>query len=100
MITTTLTLSLAIMGIYIAFQWPGMIFRPVKDWLDGYLPLWATKPLYNCPTCMASVWTLAYFAVYGHHFMPAIDLVILIPSVAFVNTLWCCLLNKISDYGC
>lgn len=28
---------------------------------DRLLPYWATKPLYNCPICMSSIWGLWYW---------------------------------------
>lgn len=31
---------------------------------DKILPYWITKPLYNCPICMSSIWGLWYWAYY------------------------------------
>jgi len=45
---------LVIIGIWNAFG-PGMIFGKAGDFLDSILPKYATKPLFECPPCMASV---------------------------------------------
>ena len=106
--------SLAILGIYVSFQWPGMIFRPVKEKLDTLLPYTLTKPLYNCPICMSSLWTLTLGTLCCvSDLMPApvlchtvtfwqslALLVLLIPVVAGINTFLCVALDKMSDYGC
>lgn len=106
--------SLAILGIYVSFQWPGMIFRPVKEKLDTLLPYMLTKPLYNCPVCMSSFWTLTLGSLCSAgDLMPvpamwhgagawqsAALLVLLIPVVAGINTFLCIALDKMSDYGC
>lgn len=31
------------------------IFGFIKKWGDLHIPYWLTKPLYNCPPCMASI---------------------------------------------
>lgn len=114
LIEIPLLFSLAILGIYVSFQWPGMILRPVKEKLDTLLPYTLTKPLYNCPICMSSFWTLtlgSLCCVCG--FMPvsvlphgaalwqyAAVLVLLIPVVAGINTFLCVALDRMSDYGC
>jgi len=38
----------------------------VKWYGDQWLPYWATNPLYNCPACMGSVWSIItswYFGI-------------------------------------
>ncbi|MBS1595749.1 MAG: hypothetical protein JST90_15650 [Bacteroidetes bacterium] len=106
--------SLAILGIYVSFQWPGMIFRPVKEKLDTLLPYMLTKPLYNCPICMSSIWTLTLGSLCCVcHLMPVPAmtgqatwwqslglLLLLIPAVAGINTFLCVALDRWSDYGC
>ena len=114
LIPTALTFSLAILGLYVSFQWPGMILRPVKEHLDTILPATLTKPLYNCPICMSSFWTLIFGTVVcvfdlwpvqplslTSTFWQNIGLIlILIPAVAGINTFLCIALNKLTDYGC
>ncbi len=91
-----------------------MIFRPVKERLDLLLPHTLTKPLYNCPICMSSFWTLtlgSLCCVYDLMPVPALQhtaslwqslalLIVLIPAVAGINTFLCVALDKWSDYGC
>jgi hypothetical protein len=114
LLLTALTISLAIIGLYVSFQWPGMILRPVKEKLDTLLPHPLTKPLYNCPICMSSFWTIAFcciacwFDLMPHSAVSATStfrqniglLFFLIPIVAGINTFLCISLDKLTDYGC
>ena len=97
---TALALSLAITGVYVAFQWQGMLLRPVKDYLDRLLPQQFTKPLYNCPICMASVYTLLYYIGAGHSSLSLFECCWLLLTVAGINVFICITLNKTTDYGC
>lgn len=63
MILHLLINALAIIGLHVA-TWNEMIFARPAAWLENRLPYWYTKPLFNCPTCMASVWGTTYFAIY------------------------------------
>ncbi|MBS1686937.1 MAG: hypothetical protein JSS76_19525 [Bacteroidetes bacterium] len=106
--------SLAILGIYVSFQWPGMIFRAVKEKLDTLLPYTLTKPLYNCPICMSSFWTLTLGTLCcvadlmpvpalchaGTFWQSFALLILLIPAVAGICTFLCVLLDRVSEYGC
>ena len=62
MLTDCITISFLTAGIYIAFNWPGMIFSDVASHLLRIFPDYITKPLFNCPYCMASAWTIIYCA--------------------------------------
>ena len=100
MLLTALSLSLAITGLYVAFQWYGMILRPVKNLLDSHLPPALTMPLYNCPICMASVYTSLYYIAEGHTTLSVFDGCWLLLMVAGINVFICILLNKTTDHGC
>ncbi len=57
--------TLIIVGIWNAFN-PGMIFGGLRRWIIFALPIWITKPLFDCPPCMASTWgTLVWFLTGG-----------------------------------
>jgi hypothetical protein len=114
LILTALTFSLAIIGLYVSFQWPGMLLRPVKERLDIILPLTLTKPLYNCPICMSSFWTITLGTLACTFDLLPISalssastfyqnialLILLIPAVAGINTFLCIALDRLTDYGC
>jgi hypothetical protein len=61
--------SLMIIGIHIAC-YPDMLFEAVANELDGMLPPWLRKPLYDCVMCMASFWGIAYLLYTGHLHLP------------------------------
>jgi hypothetical protein len=105
LLLTSLTLSLAIMGLWICFNWQGMIFEPVAYRIEQLcythsIPHWILKPLWACPTCMSSFWGSVYYIAYGHSYLSLIEMLIILPITAFIDTLFCILLNKISDEGC
>lgn len=54
LITLLLINALAIVGIYLSFG-REMIFEGLGRWIEKHIPYKFTKPLFNCPTCMASV---------------------------------------------
>jgi hypothetical protein len=64
LVLIALTVSLASIGAYTT-TWKGMIFHRPAKYLKGKLPQWICKPLFSCPVCMSSAWTLLYFAVFG-----------------------------------
>ena len=37
----------------------------IKKYGDQFLPLWIRKPLYDCPMCMGSVWSILSAAYFG-----------------------------------
>jgi hypothetical protein len=92
LIFITLTVSLAGIGIH-ASTWRGMIFHRPSQYLKGKLPKWIHKPLFSCPICMSSVWSVVYFAVFGLPDWVFIPLVILM--VAGLNTVIVSLISTI-----
>jgi len=102
---TAFTLSLAIMGIWICFNWQGMIFEPLSYHVEEFcythrLPHYILKPLWSCPTCMSSFWGSVFYMSLGHTYLSPVQMLFILPVTAFINTLFCILLNKISDEGC
>jgi hypothetical protein len=59
MITHAFIIALAINGIYLATD-EGMILYKPCCWISRFIPEWLGMPLYACPTCMASVWSVLY----------------------------------------
>lgn len=52
-------------GMFVAFNGPGMILNSVSDNLDLFCPEWLRKPLYECLSCMASIWSVVlWIAIY------------------------------------
>ena len=93
------------MGLWICFNWQGMIFEPLAYHIESicyryHVPHYLLKPLWSCPTCMSSFWGLVFYIVLGHEFLSPMQMLLLLPVTAFINTLFCILLNKISDEGC
>lgn len=85
-----LTISIVSVGVHLAvmeliytfYDAPENVYLNAKKW-QGYL----MKPLFYCPTCMASVWgTLLHF-YFGGDFITWIPVIF---GVAYFNTL----LNK------
>jgi hypothetical protein len=69
MLVFCLCVSLSCVGLYIAFNGPGMIFNSLANWLTIHLPEYVRKPLFDCLTCMGSFWTLLWWvAVFGFTF--------------------------------
>jgi hypothetical protein len=102
---TAFTLSLAIMGLWICFNWQGMIFEPLSYSIEGFcykygLPHYILKPLWSCPTCMSSFWGAVFYIALGHSYLSIVQMLFILPVTAFINTLFCILLNKITDEGC
>jgi hypothetical protein len=83
LVLIAITISLLTVGIY-ATTWKGMIFHKPAKYIKNRLPEWVCKPLFSCPVCMASVWSLVFFAVFGLPEWPFIPVVILM--VAGLNT--------------
>lgn len=105
LILASVALSFAIMGLWICFNWQGMIFEQISYSVEGFcyehhIPAWVLKPLWSCPTCMSSFWGLFFYLLIGRSYYSGIEYIAIIPMTAFLNTLWCILLTKITDEGC
>jgi hypothetical protein len=102
---TSVTLSLAIMGLWICFNWRGMIFEPLAYSVEEIcythgIPHYLLRPLWSCPTCMSSFWGLVFYTMFGHSYLPIAEMLLVVPVTAFINTLFCILLNRITEEGC
>ena len=53
----------------------------IKYYADQYLTEWLRKPLYDCPCCMASFWSIVTSLYFGF----SIELLIIIPAVSGLN---------------
>lgn len=63
MLEQSFIVSFICIAIHIIFTWKGMLLKPVGDWLDLRLNKYIKKPLFTCPMCMASYWTLMYWLI-------------------------------------
>ena len=55
--------ALYIVGFHLATG-EDMILNKPALWIEQRIPYWLTKPLFNCPTCMASVHSIVpYFYI-------------------------------------
>ena len=57
----------------------------VKKYGDQHLPIWIRKPLYDCPTCMGSVWSIITVSYFGIEVLS--DIVPMILAVSGLNYL-------------
>ena len=60
--------ALVIVGVWEATS-PDKVLGPMAKKVEGIVGETLSKPLFNCPTCMASFWGLAYYFL-GHRFKP------------------------------
>ena len=78
--------ALAIIGIYLSFG-EGMIFRGLGLWIEKKIHYDLTKPLFNCPTCMASIHSIIPYLYF--HDMTTDNLlmyIIYVPALSTVAT--------------
>lgn len=61
----------------------GMILHFIKRDLDNYLPEWVKMPLYECPICMGSFWSIMSSLYFGLETIT--DIFPMIPAVAGLN---------------
>ena len=64
MIHQSIINTLIIFGVYGATR-EGMIGHFIKKYLDRHLTKYGTYPLYECPKCMASVWSVLTAFYFG-----------------------------------
>lgn len=76
----------AIIGIHLAFG-EDMIFERLGHWIESKIPYDLTKPLFNCPTCMASVHSiLPYWLTHDFNTESLLWYLIYVPALAYVAT--------------
>ena len=51
--------SLMCLGVFNSVN-EGMLLSFIKKGGDKFLPTWLRKPIYDCPPCMASLWSWPY----------------------------------------
>lgn len=82
--------SLICLGVHVVTR-DGMLFGHVADYIRHYIGEFPSKPLFDCPPCMASVWGI----IGWFYFIPDIALIPYILTLCGVNAL----VNKIYYYG-
>jgi len=85
MLLTVLMISLITIGIFVT-TWENMIFYKPAKWLKSKLPEWLHKPLFSCPICMASFWTLFLVSIFDIRKLIYSPIIILL--VAGLNTIF------------
>jgi len=84
--------ALYIVGFYLACG-NDMIFDRPARWIEMRIPYDLTKPLFNCPTCMASIHSIVPFWIsYDVSIETVITYLIYVGGLATVSTL---IVNKI-----
>ena len=83
LILDSLCISAMITGVYIATNWPGMIFYTPARYLEQRLPAHWIKPIFLCMICMSSVWTVVYRLCM--HVPIDWSIIVQIPMVAAIN---------------
>jgi hypothetical protein len=90
MIAQILITSLVCFGIYKATRYRYDLINDsehsealgfVKKYGDQHLPIWLRKPLYDCPPCMGSFWSVMTSIYFGF----GIELLMIIPAVCGMN---------------
>lgn len=111
MIEIVLIISFACIGLHVC-TWKDMIFYPITEGYDKYINilierndsamhqrLWLItltairKPLFACPMCMSSIWTLIIWPLLGLKFCWIIPVIML--AVCGVNTVIVSLIKNI-----
>ena len=73
-------------GIYLSTG-QDMVFERPARWIEGKVKYWVTKPLFNCPTCMASVHSiLPYWYLHEFSQDSMVMYILYVPSLAFLST--------------
>lgn len=85
MLVTGFIISFITIAIHIIFTWKGMLLYKVGKWLQLRLPTYVKKPLFDCPMCMASFWTLVYW-LYKYQSV-SVQTLIMMFIVCGINTL-------------
>lgn len=55
-------------AIHVIFTNEGMFGYEVGNFLEAVFPEWISKPLFTCPTCMASIWGSLFWFCSGGSF--------------------------------
>ena len=84
-IETLIITAVWIWGFYAAFQ-DGMIFGFAGNFFLDKLPSWACKPLFSCPTCMASIHGGAWYWMLSnyHSFIGALTFIVCVAGINFI----------------
>ena len=84
LILASLILALVINGIYIVFNWEGMILYEFGLLIESYLPQWTCKMLFMCATCMSGIYGLiTYLSLFAKDF---IELIAFVAMTACLST--------------
>lgn len=90
--------TLAITAIFIAVNYPGMIFDFIPKWF-AFLPEKVKKPIFSCLTCMG-FWYGLILGSYVWEIDSITNLFFSGLATSGLCFLTCVLLEKTTDYGC
>jgi len=90
-----LLVSLFCAGLFTACNGEKMLLVPVANWLSKHLPEYFRKPLFECLSCMASMWTIVAWCIFirVHWWM----LLFAIPVVCGINIIISSLIKPLFD---
>lgn len=78
--------ALAIVGICLAFG-NGMIFDRIGRWIESKVHYNLTMPLFNCPTCMASIHSvLPFWMTYEFGLNTLLLYIVYVPALSALST--------------
>lgn len=79
----SLLISFFINSWHLASQ-DGMIFGKIFDFLDFIIKKdWIKKPLFKCPTCQSSVWSLPVLLIEPIYYLPVVICTSVIATLIF-----------------
>lgn len=87
--------SLVCVGIFLLFQ-PGNLLYFIRARLKKILPLVLLKPLFECLSCMASIWGITYWLIEVYPTMPIVSPLVYLKSLC-LHLLQVLALNFIFD---
>lgn len=86
--------ALVIVGFYLSTG-NDMIFEKPARWIETKISYTLTKPLFNCPTCMASVHSiLPFWLCHDFSYANMVTYLFYIPALSAVSTFFS---NKITE---
>lgn len=78
--------ALFIVGLHLSTGNDMLLEKPAR-WIDKRIPYWWTKPLFNCPTCMASVHSiLPYWYLHDFNTESMVMYILYVPSLSALAT--------------
>lgn len=87
LIIASVILSCVINGIYLVFNWEGMLLERFGLILESHLPQWLCKMTFTCATCMSGIYGLTTYLCWKWSNLLIIELIAFIAMTACLATL-------------